>query len=112
MPGQRGWLGMRSATPDPMALWRLGLDGWMLWADASAVIALRTLRFWQPDAGAQREAQRMVNEKLLANAMLGWAMLPALFAGAAPLRVVALGIAHYARPVRANRRRLSARPRR
>jgi len=88
------------------AWWALGFDAWRLSLEASTVIGLRTARLAQGGALAQAEAQRMVAEKMAAGAALaGIAMTGGL--GADPARASARVLAHYRRPVRANRRRLS-----
>jgi hypothetical protein len=84
----------------------LMIEGWLLGAEMSAVIWMRTLRLMTGGAAAQREAERMVSEKLFA----GMTLLPAIMAGGVAQsaeEATARAIAHYRAPVRANRRRLS-----
>lgn len=84
----------------------LAMEGWMLGAEMSMVIWLRSLRMMAGGRTALTEMQRMTSEKVAAGATL-W---PAVMAGGAqqtPERVAARALAHYRNPVRANRRRLS-----
>lgn len=84
----------------------LAMDGWMLAAEMSLVIWLRSLRMMAGGRPALTEMQRTMSEKFAAGATL-W---PAVMAGGAqqtPERVAARTLAHYRKPVRANRRRLS-----
>lgn len=96
-------------TPDPT--WpELAFAGWMLGAEMSMVIWLRSMRIMMGGPLAQREAQRMVSEKVAA----GLTLMPALIADGLARSPEAMGaatLAHFARPVRANRRRLSRRSR-
>jgi hypothetical protein len=92
---------------DPFGAWfRLGMDMWMLGAEASSVIALRTLKLAAGNAAAAAEARLMVGEKIAAamalsqRAALG--QLGSSMPGAGSRMV-----AHYRREVRANRRRLT-----
>lgn len=97
------------ARNDPMAMMgemnRLAVDGWSLWFEAAGVIWLRSMRLAGGGKLAEREAQRMVSEKVLANWELGWKML------AAPLDPpegrADKAVRHYRSKVRANRRRLA-----
>ena len=85
---------------------QLAFDGWMLAGEMSMVIWLRSMRLMMGGRLAEREAERMVSEKLMANA----ALLPAMMAGGmhqSAQDLTARAIAHYRKPVRANRRRLS-----
>ena len=84
----------------------LACAGWMLMGEASLVIWLRSMRLMMGGPLAQREAERMVAEKLAANLSL----IPAVLAGGltqTPEAAATRALAHYERPVRANRRRLS-----
>ncbi len=91
----------------PHADWiGLGFDSWQLWNDAAAVIWLRGARLAQGGAPAASEAQRMVSEKLEANA--AFAMQLATGAGgASPCEVATNAVGMYGQKVRANRRRLA-----
>ncbi len=84
----------------------LGLDAWMLGAEASMVIGLRTLRIAAGGAAGEAEARRMVVEKVeAAQAVQMMAMTGAL--GLTAPSAVDRTLKHYRRKVRANRRRLS-----
>ncbi|GMM92623.1 hypothetical protein [Qipengyuania sp. MTN3-11] len=93
-------------APDTAAWTRLARDSWALSFEAASVVWLRSLRIMAGGALAEREVERMVQEKLAANMML-W---PALMMGGllqSPEQIGARAIRHYRKPVRANRRRLS-----
>ena len=84
----------------------LAMGTWLLSMEAAQVMWLRSLRIMAGGKIGQNEAQRMISEKLLANALL-W---PALAAGGfaqSPEQIGARTLQHYGKPVRANRRRLS-----
>lgn len=84
----------------------LMVEGWLLGVEMSAVIWMRSLRMMTGGALAQREAQRMVTEKMTA----GMTLLPAIMAGGvnqSAEQATSRAIAHYRAPVRANRRRLN-----
>ena len=83
----------------------IGFDAWLLSLDAMTVIALRTMRIAQGGALGDREAQRMVEEKMLAMAMLPFALWSSPTDNAAT--VTRRGLSHFGKTVRANRRRLS-----
>ncbi|RPF72200.1 hypothetical protein [Aurantiacibacter spongiae] len=87
-------------------IFALSMEGWRLWAAAGTVVWLRSMRLAQGGRLAEREAHRMVSEKVEANATLGLALLPGMIAMAGPAELVSQAMAHYARPVEANRRRL------
>jgi len=91
---------------DPFGAWfNLGLDMWMLGAEASSVIALRTLKLTAGGAAADLEAQRMGGEKMAAALTLsGQAMTGQL--GTSMPGIAAKTVASYRRKVRANHRRL------
>ena len=86
----------------------LAYQSWLLMGEASLVIWLRSMRLMAGGPLAAREAQRMVSEKLAANMTLGSALMAGGLAQT-PEDLSAAALAHYARPVRANRRRLSGR---
>ena len=95
-------------TPKPIdPAWpQLAFDSWLLMGEAAMVIWLRSLRLMAGGPLAAREAQQMVSEKMTASLTL-W---PALMAGGVSQTAEALGaaaLAHYRKPVLANRRRLS-----
>jgi hypothetical protein len=85
---------------------RLMFDASRLWADAGMVVALRS---WRMMAGgpavAQREAERMVSEKVEAGAELAGAL-----AGGAvksPKATARKALTVYGKRIRGNRRRLT-----
>ena len=93
--------------PKPNAT-ELAWRTWQLAAEAGTVIWLRSWVLLLGGSKALREGQLIVDEKVVA-ALTLW---PALIGGGLPASPEALGaraLAHYARPVRANRRRLSGR---
>lgn len=94
-------------SPDSFAAWtRLGWDMWMLGAEASSVIALRTLKLAAGGAAANTEAERMVSEKIAAAVELsGQALLGQL--GTTMPGMGSKTVAGYRKKVRANRRRLT-----
>ena len=85
---------------------KLVFDSWILGMEAASVMWLRGFRLMAGGKLAQREAERMISEKFVANAML----LPFLALGGinqTPEQIGARALSHYSGPVRANRRRLS-----
>ena len=65
-------------TKTPTKTWpELAIEGWVLGAEMSAVIWLRTLRMMTGGRLATREAERMVSEKIAAAMSVG----PAIMAG-------------------------------
>lgn len=94
---------------DPFGSWfTLGLDMWMLGAEASSVIALRTVKLAAGGAAAEAEASRMVAEKMTAGvSLLQRAATGQL--GATMPAIASATVADYRKKVRANRRRLSRR---
>jgi len=84
----------------------IGLDAWLLGAEASTVIALRSARLAVGGAAAWVEAERMVSEKSAAHFALGMALVSGSMGTSA--EGIARGtVRHYRRRVRANRRRLA-----
>lgn len=84
---------------------RLGSAAAMLGMDASHVIALRTMALATGGRAAEREARRMVDEKIkAAHALQALAMAGTL--GRTPHRAATKVISHYRKAVRANKRRL------
>ena len=94
-------------TQSPAASWtQLAFDTWALSMEASHVIWLRSMRIMAGGKLAQNEAERMVSEKMTAAITL----MPAIMAGGvnqSAEEATGRALAHYAKPVRANRRRLS-----
>lgn len=88
----------------------LGIEAWTLGLEASAVIGLR---MWQRlmagphgNAASDAEAHRMVDEKMAAALHLQMAMITGRL-GSTPATATKKIIRHYARAVRANRKRLA-----
>ena len=100
MPRKRS---RRTASP-----FTLGLDAWLVGAEAACVIAQRSAMLALGGADAQREAQRMVAEKAEAALELGLALASGGL-GSKPETIARRTVAHYGKRVRANRKRL-ARP--
>jgi hypothetical protein len=85
---------------------KLGMDMWMLGAESSSVIALRTMKLAAGGTAANAEAERMVSEKVAASmALCQQAMFGQL--GTTMPGMGTKAVAGYRRKVRANRRRLS-----
>lgn len=84
----------------------LAFDSWMLWGDAAMVVWLRSVKMMAGGAPARAEAERMVGEKIAANASFAAAVMTGR-AGTTPEAVTARALSHYGTTVRANRKRLS-----
>lgn len=94
---------------DPFGAWfSLGLDMWMLGAEASSVIALRTMKLAGGGSAANAEAELMVREKVSAAIALSQQVLTGGLGTSMP-GMGAKAVASYRRKVRANQRRLSKR---
>jgi len=90
----------------PKTWTELAVESWMLGAEMSMVIWLRTLRMMSGGKIAEREARLMVSEKMTA----AMTLMPALMAGGLSQsagETTSRALTHYGKPVRANRRRLS-----
>lgn len=85
---------------------RLSMDAWSLGMEASSVIGLRTLKIAAGGPAAQREAARMIDEKVQAGLTLQMKALTGGL-GMTPHNAAARTVAHYRRKVRANQRRLT-----
>ncbi|MGV3456881.1 hypothetical protein [Sphingomonas sp.] len=83
-----------------------GFDAWSLGWESAAVIGLRAVKIAQGGPEAQREAERMISEKLTAAYELQLAMMTGTM-GMSPATTTRKALAHYRRKVRANARRLS-----
>lgn len=84
----------------------LAYEGWLLGAEMNMVIWQRSVRMMLGGKRAEREAMRMVSEKVTT----AMTLMPALMAGGlsqSPEETATRTLAHYSRPVRANRKRLS-----
>lgn len=90
----------------PSDWFTIGMDAWMLGAEAAMVIGLRSVTLAMGGAQARREAQRMVMEKVEAGTVLGMALATGQL-GSSPESVTRGTVSHLRRKVRANRRRLS-----
>jgi hypothetical protein len=84
----------------------LGLDAWLLGAEAVGVMAQRGALIALGGAEGQREAERMVAEKAESAWELGMALATGGL-GVRPETVARRTLEHYGKRVRANRRRLS-----
>jgi hypothetical protein len=84
----------------------LGGDLCALWAEAAAVVWLRSKKLAEGGPGAMAEAELMVTEKIASNQEL-LARLASGKLGKTPLAVTAKTARYYLTGVRANRRRLS-----
>ena len=84
---------------------RMMFDASLLWADAATVMMLRAWRMMGGGPAAQREAKRMMSEKVEA----GFEFAGAVAAGkvATPEGAATKAMATYGKRVRANRRRLA-----
>lgn len=94
---------MSTTNPTPA---ELAYQTWMLACEAGMVIWMRSLVMMSGGAGAEREGRRMVSEKLTA----GMTLLPAMLGNGLPASAEVMGarvVEHYAKPVRANRKRLT-----
>ena len=90
----------------PWRWWSIGIDAWLLWADAATVVALRSSKLAEGGAAGVAEAQLMVAEKIGAAIELqsAWATGKLGRSAQSASRGV---IAHYRPKVRRNRRRLT-----
>ena len=97
----------KTPTKSSAKTWpELAIEGWVLGAEMSAVIWLRSLRMMTGGRLASSEAERMVGEKITA----AMTLVPAILAGGlgqSAEEATGRAIAHYSKPVRANRKRLS-----
>ena len=93
----------RRAAANPFTL---GLDAWLLGAEAMGVIAQRSAVLALGGAKAQLEAERMVAEKAEAAWELGLALATGEL-GMRPETVARRTLEHYGKRVRANGRRLA-----
>jgi hypothetical protein len=98
------------ARPAPTAAapadWsRLMADASRLWADAGLVVALRSWQMMGGGPAAQRELERMFNEKIAAGFELAGALAGGGMTSPEAATRKALGV--YGKRVRGNRKRLS-----
>jgi len=87
------------------AYFRAAQVGW----DANVVIAMRLMRLAVGGALAQREAQRMITEKIAATAEAQATAISKMIVGGGMAAAAKSASAVYQRKVRANRRRLTRR---
>ena len=83
----------------------IGWDSWFLGVEAAQVMWLRGCVIALGGKRGEREAQRMLEEKVVANATFGWALASG-DAGSTPAAVSRKALSHYGGKVRANSRRL------
>lgn len=95
---------MTNSRPDDW--FKIGWDAWMLGAESAMVIGLRSVTLAMGGAQAQREARRMVIEKVEAGTALGVALAAGKL-GSSAESVTRGTVSHYSKRVRANRKRLS-----
>ena len=99
----------RTRRPSSANPFTLGLDAWLLGAEAMGVMAQRGALIALGGAAGQREAERMVAEKAQATWDLGMALATGGL-GVRPETVARRTLEHYGKRVRANSRRLSRAP--
>ncbi len=91
----------------PPQAFALGWQAWLLCMEVAQVVWMRSCVIALGGAAGEREARRMVEEKLAAN--YGYGMLIATGRGGnTPTAAARKAMGHYGRRVRANRRRLAA----
>lgn len=83
----------------------IGMDSWLLGLEAAQVMYMRGWQIALGGAQGEREARRMVEEKLAANIAFCWTLATG-GAGHTPASVGRKALRHYGSRVRANRRRL------
>ena len=83
----------------------IGLKTWLLGFEAAQVMWLRGWVIGLGGARGEREARRMIEEKVAANTAFGWALATGE-AGSSPEAVGRKALRHYGGRVRANGRRL------
>ena len=83
----------------------IGMDAWVMGAEAAMVIGLRSMTFAMGGPRARSEARRMVAEKVEASAALGLALASGEL-GSSPEAVTRGAVRHLHGKVRANRKRL------
>lgn len=79
----------------------------MLWMESAQVMWLRGLRIAAGGKLAEREAERMVREKLTANWELGWSLF--MSPSPKPEATAQRSVKYYRGKVKANQRRLEKR---
>lgn len=96
-------------TPrNPASDWlTLAHDSYWLWAESLMVIGMRTTDILMRAPGHEREAVRMVTEKVRANALPAAQLATA--GALAPEKIAHKAVKHYRKRVTANRKRLGRR---
>jgi hypothetical protein len=94
---------MPNTAGNPIA----GLDLAGFLADAASVIGLRVFRIASGGRAGRKEAKLMVTEKIAALAQVQWNLMSGAY-GFTPQSITQGVGDHYAKAVRANRKRLSA----
>jgi hypothetical protein len=84
----------------------MGFDMWLLGLEVAQVVWLRSWLIALGGAQAEREARRMIEEKITANALYGWRLASGR-GGLSPEALTRAALGHYGPRVRANRRRLT-----
>jgi hypothetical protein len=85
--------------------WALGLESWRLGMDVASVVAMRSAKIAAGGAGAARESQLMVAEKVAAAAEIQVAFMTGGL-GRSPQAISRNIVRTYGAKVRKNRRRL------
>lgn len=94
-------------SPPPASFVALYFETAMLAFEAQQVMALRIMRFWMGGAGAKREAQRAMSEKLVAATASGLAAATGAMTGRSDTAIARQTVRGYRKRVGANRRRLA-----
>ncbi len=103
-----GGLGLGMTTTPKNPNWfDIGMDAWALAAESNMVIAMRIGSLVQGGPAAVQEVERMVTEKVAANIALGCDLMTGKL-GSSPEAIISGSIAHYAKSVVANRKRLGS----
>ena len=90
-------------------LWHAYIRAAQVGWDANVVVAMRLMRLTVGGALAQREAQRMISEKVIAIAEAQTAAVTKMIMGGGMAAATKSASAVYRRKVRANQRRLTQR---
>ena len=96
-----------TTTPKNPNWFDIGMDAWALAAESNMVIAMRIGSLAQGGPAAVQEVERMVTEKVAANIALGCDLMTGKL-GSSPEAIISGSIAHYAKSVVANRKRLGS----
>lgn len=96
-----------TTTPKNPNWFDIGMDAWALAAESNMVIDMRIGSLAQGGPAALQEVERMVTEKVAANMSLGCDLMTGKL-GSSPEAIISGSIAHYAKSVVANRKRLGS----